>query len=117
MQRVTGFLSTDAIPLAREGEGERFIEHFWERFPDEEDLRSNVPRDWIKLGMSEPYSAIKPGKVIRLTAAGEWILTSSYHPPFLSTEQRAIVQSLGCTPPSEEVHSKPVTITVVNPSK
>ena len=116
-QFVTGYLITDAAPTTLGGERDRFIESFWERNPIDEQLRSNVMSHWVKLGMSEPYKPRRTGKVTVLTDPGEWVLQSTYVPPELKASQKAIVESLGCTPPSVEVHSTPVTITVLSSPK
>jgi hypothetical protein len=108
---VTGYLLTDANPLSSD-EKDKIIEVYDARYPTDEELRSNVTTRWIKLGMSEPYRPRESGRVAKLTAPGEWVLSSTYYPPELPTGQKAIVESLGCTPPVVEVHSTPVTITV-----
>ncbi len=108
---VAGYLTTDATPPTID-EGERFIEVYDGRYPDDEQLRSNVTNRWIKLGMSEPHKPKKAGKVTVLTVPGDWVLRSTYHPPELEARKKSIVEALGCTPPDVDVHSAPVTITV-----
>jgi len=112
---VTGYLLTDANPSTSD-EKDKFIEVYDARYLTDEQLRSNVTTKWIKLGMSEPYRPKHAGKVTVLTEPGG-VLGSAYHPPELPGDQKAIVGSLGCTPPDVEVHSVPVTITVMNAPK
>jgi hypothetical protein len=116
-QSVTGYLTTEASSTTRDAAGNRFLEGFWEKDPTDEQLRSKVTNQWVKLGMSEPYEPKQAGKVTVLTEPGEWVIRSTYVPPALTTGQRVIVESLGCTPPDVEVHSAPVTITVMSASE
>jgi hypothetical protein len=115
-QSVTGYLTTEASPTTLD-DGDRFIEGFWEKNPTDEQLRSNVTNQWVRLGMSEPYKPKRAGKVTVLTKPGEWVLQSTYVPPALTTGQRVIVESLGCTPPDARVPSGPITVTVMNAPK
>jgi hypothetical protein len=112
----TGYLTTDATQPTSD-ERHRFIEVFDARGPTDEELRNNVTSKWIRLGMSEPYKPKQAGRVTVLTEPGQWTLRSTYHPPELNAREKAIVESLGCTPPDVEVHSDPVTITVISAPK
>ena len=98
-------------------ERDYFIESVWPRHPDEEELRTSISRDWIKLGMSEPYQVPKPEKMLVFNELGEWVLGATYHPPDLTARDKDIVKSMGCTPPDVSIQSDPVTITVVNSTK
>ena len=113
-QSVTGYLTTVDIPPAQGAdESDRFIEHFWERHPSEEKLRSDVENHWIKLGMSEPYHPKRSDKIGVLTAPGEWVLRSTYYPPQLNAQEKAMIELLGCTAADVPVQSS-ATITVMN---
>lgn len=112
----TGYLTTDATQPTSD-ERDRFIEVFDARHPTDEELRNNVTSKWIKLGMSEPYKPKQAGRVAVLTEPGQWTLRSTYSPPEPNAREKAIVESLGCTPPDVEVHSTPVVITVMNAPK
>lgn len=113
---VTGYLLTDANPIGPD-EKDKFIEVYDVRSPTDEQLRFKVATKWTKVGMSEPCRPKQAGKVAVLTEPGEWVLRSTYHPPELLAGQKAIVESLGCTPPDVEVYSTPVTITVLSSPK
>ena len=93
-------------------EFERFIEHFWPVSPTDDGLRDEIQNKWVKLGMSEPSSPRRPTKVAVLSELGEWVLRSTYEPPKLTANQKAIVESFGCSVPDVRVQSEPVTITV-----
>jgi hypothetical protein len=112
---VAGYMLTEANPLTSD-EKDKFIEVYDARFPTDEQLRSDITTKWIKLGMSEPYKPKQVGKVTVLTESGQWTLQSTYHPPELNAREFSIVESLGCSPPNAEVHSTPVTITVLSSS-
>lgn len=84
------------------------------RSPLDEEFRSAVVEKWVKLGMSEPYRLKQSGKVVVLKEPGEWVLQSTYYPPELKPAQIAIIESLGCSPPSTRVVSDTVTIRVVS---
>jgi len=112
----TGYLATDATQPTSD-ERRRFIEVFDARGPTDEELRNNITSKWIRLGMSEPYKPKQAGRVTVLTEPGQWTLRSTYHPPNLNAREKGIVESLGCTPPDVEVHSAPVTITVMSAPK
>ncbi len=113
-QHYSGYLKTDASSPS--GSIDLFLEHFWERHPGEESLRQNVLNQWIRLGMSEPYQTKKLQKWARLGDVGEWTLRSAYYPPALSTRDKEIVRSMGCTTPDRAIQADPVTITVVSSS-
>jgi hypothetical protein len=115
-QFFTGYLATVASSPEETEERDRFIESYWERHPSEEKLRSGVAEQWIKLGMSEPYQPKKAEEITVLKAPGEWVLQSTYQPPELSAHEKAIVESLGCTPSEVPIHST-LTITVMNPPR
>lgn len=108
-----GYLKTDVTAPKRE-DLDFFIDHVWPRYPTAEEFRRDVADRWIRLGMSEPYTPKEKARITVLSGPGEWVLKSTYHPPELKAGDRAIVESLGCTPPDVEVHSAPVTITVTN---
>ena len=113
-QFVTGYVETDATRAVDGGYGDQFIEHFWERHPSEERLRSEVVDRWVKLGMSEPFKLKRASAVTVLTQQGDWVLQSTYHPPQLSPHEKAVIESLGCTTPDAEIRSAPVAIRVIN---
>jgi hypothetical protein len=116
-QSLTGYFTTDAMPSPLDTERDRFIEGFWEKSPTDDQLRSLVANEWIKLGMSEPYNPKRVGKVPVVTTSGTWVLQTKYGPPRLGSGQRAIVESLGCAAPDQVVHSAPVTIDVIDLQK
>lgn len=109
-----GSLNTDVIPPPQAADWDLFIEHFWPTHPSTEELRRDVANRWIRLGMSEPYTPKAKARIAVLSTAGEWVLKSTYRPPELTGDDRAVVESLGCTPPDVEVHSTPVIIRVTN---
>jgi len=112
-----GSLRSDVIPPIQARDWDLFIEHFWPTHPTAEQLRLDVANRWIRLGMSEPYTPKAKARIAVLSTAGEWVLKSTYRPPELKGDDRAVVESLGCTPPDMQVQSDPVTITVTNASE
>jgi len=114
--RFGGYLKTDATPPPGTY-ADFFIDDVWPRYPTDEEFRRDVTDRWIRLGMSEPYTPKAKARITVLSGPGEWVLKSIYHPPELRGSEKAIVESLGCTPPDVEVHSAPVTVTVVNAPK
>ena len=111
-----GYLKTD-VTAPNGVDVDIFIDDVWPRSPTEQELRGDVANRWIKLGMSEPYTSRKKGRITVLSGAGKWVLKSTYHPPDLKRDQRAIVESLGCAAPDQIVRSAPVTIHVIDPQK
>ena len=113
-QSDTGYLKTEVIgPDDRE----TFIEHSWERRPNEEQLRERITSNWVRLGMSEPYQPRKPQKIIKLDVPGEWKLQAAYQPPSLTPHEMEIVRSMGCMPPDTAVHAPLLTVTVIDSTK
>jgi hypothetical protein len=111
-----GYLKTD-VTAPNGVDVDIFIDGVWPVYPTDEEIRRDVTDRWIKLGMSEPYISRKRGRITVLSRAGRWVLKSTYYPPDFKGDQRAIVESLGCAAPDVEVHSDPVTITVLTSAK
>jgi hypothetical protein len=109
-----GSLKTDVIPPPQAADWDLFIEHFWPAHPNAEELRRDVANRWIRLGMSEPFTPKAKARIAVLTTAGDWVLKSTYVPPALNGDDRAVVESFGCTPPDVEVYSTPVIVKVTN---
>lgn len=111
-----GYLKTDVT--SPQGEDlDFFIDHVWPMHPTQEEIRRDVANRWIRLGMSEPYTPKAKARITVLSGPGEWVLKSTYYPPELKSGEKPIVESLGCSPADVEVHSAPVTITVMNAPK
>jgi hypothetical protein len=75
-----GYLTLEARPRNPVDERDIFIDYVWPRHPDEEELRKSISREWIKLGMLEPYLVPKADKMIVVNELGDWTLVAGVSP-------------------------------------
>lgn len=113
---VPGYLITEATPPS--GNKEFFQVILNSRWPDRENLSSDIERSWIKLAPNQVYVSKHAQVRFKLDTVGEWLLTTTYYPteatygsPPALEELRNLTARIGCRPPksiaaapSEKVH-------------
>ncbi len=116
-----GYLVTKGIPPAGARDTDQFVCHTdgggtWPR----EKLILEIKQKWIKLAPGKQYVTETIHVPIDLTAAGQWQLETTYHPPegaFQPTKFRDYLNSAakeaGCWVPQGKVIAEPISITAV----
>jgi hypothetical protein len=107
-----GYFQVEITPPKGAEPRDIFIEGFYPVGRTDDELREDVTHRWVKLAPFEPYETPNAGKTMVPTAPGDWILQSTYYPPKFKDQRRAMITSLGCSPPDRPVRSRPVKITV-----
>jgi hypothetical protein len=100
------------------GEGEKFICHADGRGAVGAELDSDVKDRWIKLSPNAVYLTHATKAKARLSEAGDWRLTASYHPPEGSFSEkyqkvlRSAAKKAGCELPESIVVAEPKIVSV-----